>query len=153
MGKKLIWILISIFILVSLTGCSKDEFLSYYDSLIGRLGRVQLTSPLFLKGNKRSTSDGYRGEYMAKYKNFNGREYLFGGTNIDLGGKEEVVLECDLHVEKGFGKLGYVSGSKEEKIILNKNGKKRIKIKLYPGANYLYFEGDNCDGNLEIYVK
>lgn len=37
MGKKLIWVLISIFILVSLTGCSKDEFLSHYDSFIGNL--------------------------------------------------------------------------------------------------------------------
>ena len=153
MGKKLIWVLISIFILVSLTGCSKDEFLSHYDSFIGNLGRVELTNSMFLKGKKSSSSDGYSGEYIAKYENFNRRECIFGGTNIDFKDKDELVLKAELTIERGFGKLFYISGSKEAKIILEETGEILTRIKLKPGANYIYFEGDDCDASLDISIK
>lgn len=114
---------------------------------------MELTNSMFLKGKKSSSSDGYSGEYIAKYENFNRRECIFGGTNIDFKDKDELVLKAELIIERGFGKLFYISGSKEVKIILEETGEILTRIKLKPGANYIYFEGDDCDASLDISIK
>ena len=74
-----------------LSGCSKDEILDHYNSIVQSAGAIELTGKLSLEGTKEKGIDDYTGTYTADYENFSDTEYLFGGTSIK---REKPVRSC-----------------------------------------------------------
>ena len=84
--KRIRFHFLSISILIfslTLAGCSKDEILDQYNSVVQTAGNAALTSNFLLKGNRTYGEDCYTGTYTADYKDFSNTEYLFGGTSIE----------------------------------------------------------------------
>lgn len=55
---------------LTLAGCSKDEILDQYNSVVQIAGNTALTSDFSLKGNRTYGEDCYTGTYTADYKDF-----------------------------------------------------------------------------------
>lgn len=137
MKKKSIF-LFSISLIVFMSSCSKDKTLQVYDEVISSVGGIQLTSSKKLKGNKEKGIDDYTGNYKAKYEDFTGVEYLFGGTNINREAGNQIKITCKLKVDEGCGKLLFISGSKELEELLVDTGECIEALELPAGGNYIY---------------
>ena len=83
---------------LSLTGCSKDEILDQYNSVVQTAGNAALTSDFSLKGNRTYGEDCYTGTYTADYKDFSKTEYLFGGTSIERENGKDISVSFDLEI-------------------------------------------------------
>ena len=58
------------FLLLSMTlfsGCSKDQVLDTYNSVLQAAGSVQLTSSFSLQGERKGGIDDFTGTYQAEY--------------------------------------------------------------------------------------
>lgn len=66
-------------------------------------------------GEKSPGLDEYTGKYLANYKDFIGKEYLFGGTTINRKIGDEIKVKCSLIIKEGSGKLIFISGSNDLK--------------------------------------
>ena len=96
-----------------LSGCSKDEILDHYNSIVQSAGAIELTGKLSLEGTKEKGIDDYTGTYTADYANFSGTEYLFGGTSIKREAGKELSIDCTLEITEGTAKVFWISGSDE----------------------------------------
>lgn len=71
--KRIRFHFLSISVLIfglTLAGCSKDEILDQYNSVVQIAGNTALTSDFSLKGNRTYGEDCYTGTYTADYKDF-----------------------------------------------------------------------------------
>ena len=99
--KRIRFHFLSISILIfglTLAGCSKDEILDQYNSVVQTAGNAALTSNFLLKGNRTYGEDCYTGTYTADYKDFSKTEYLFGGTSIERENGKDISVSCDLEI-------------------------------------------------------
>lgn len=136
-----------------LSGCSKDEILDHYNTVIQFAGTVELTDRLALKGTKEKGIDDYTGTYEAEYKDFSDTEYLFGGTSIKREAGKEISVTCTLKVTDGSAKVFWVSGDDEPVVLIETTGTYSDTITLPEGGNYIGIEGDGFTGNVEMSVE
>ena len=153
MKKKISYLIAVMVALFSLTSCSKDQILNTYDKVVTSAGELQLTNKKALVGEKSPGEDDYTGEYIAEYKKFTGKEYIFGGTTIDRKAGNEIKVDCNLKIEEGTAKLMFVSGSNEPEVLIEKSGEWSGNIEIPEGGNYLYIEADNYSGKIELCVE
>ena len=88
-----------------LSGCSKDEILDHYNSIVQSAGAIELTGKLSLEGTKEKGIDDYTGTYTADYENFSDTEYLFGGTSIKREAGKDLSIDCTLEITEGTAKV------------------------------------------------
>lgn len=153
MKRRTILLSCMLLIFATLTACSKDEILNAYDKVVSSTGELQLTKERNLVGTKKSGEDDYTGEYNAKYENFTGKEYIFGGTTIDRKAGNEIEVKCNLNIEKGVAKLMFVSGSDDPEVLMEESGEWSGTIKLPKGGNYLFIEADDLYGTMKLEVN
>ena len=111
--KRIRFHFLSISILIfslTLAGCSKDEILDQYNSVVQTAGNAALTSNFLLKGNRTYGEDCYTGTYTADYKDFSKTEYLFGGTSIERENGKDISVSCDLEITEGTAQVFWISG-------------------------------------------
>ena len=85
--KLLIAILLSLCLVLGMTGCSddhiKDDVLNGFNDLLHHFSQYALTEERDLQGDKTKGDDTYTGSYSAEYEDFSDVEYIFGGTGLD----------------------------------------------------------------------
>ena len=125
-----------------ISGCSKDEILDHYNSIVQSAGAIELTGKLSLEGTKEKGIDDYTGTYTADYENFSDTEYLFGGTSIKREAGKELSIDCTLEVTEGTAKVFWISGSDEavtliEASILDNVTRESVESTLVKNGNRL----------------
>lgn len=136
-----------------LSGCSKDEILDHYNSIVQSVGAIKLTGKVSLEGKKEKGIDDYTGTYTAKYKNFSDTEYLFGGTSIKREAGKELTIDCSLEVTDGTAKVFWISGSNEALTLIETTGTYSETITFPDGGNYIGIECDNFTGSIELSIE
>ena len=154
--KRIRFHFLSISILIfslTLAGCSKDEILDQYNSVVQIAGNTALTSDFSLKGNRTYGEDCYTGTYTADYKDFSKTEYLFGGTSIERENGKDISVSFDLEITEGTAQVFWVSGSDDPVILLEATGSYSETITLPEGGNYIGVIGNNFTGHLEMNIE
>lgn len=136
-----------------LAGCSKDEILNHYNSIVQSAGSIELTGKSSLQGEKEKGIDDYTGTYTADYANFSGTEYLFGGTSIKREAGKELFIDCTLEIMEGTAKVFWISGSDEAVTLIEATGTYSDTITLPDGGNYIGIECENFTGNIELNIE
>lgn len=153
-AKKLVIVLLSLCLVLGLAGCGslKDGFLDGYNDLLQFTSRHALTKESDLQGEKAKGDDAYVGNYTAEYENFNGEEYIFGGTGLERKDGNELTVTYTLKITSGSASLNWIhSGS--EYTLSNKESSDTTTVTLGSGDNYIVLKGENFTGSLELEVK
>ncbi len=154
MKKK--WVLLLIVIATAgcvTSGCSKDEILDGYNSVIKTAGNVVLTDSRSLKGKRSYGADHYVGTYEAIYSDFSGMEYVFGGTSIERDLGDEVEIRCDFDVKGGVVRLIVASGSDDPKTFFEGHGTYSDTVVIPAGSIYMGVECDDFTGSVYLEVR
>ena len=154
--KRIRFYFLSISVLIfslTLAGCSKDEILDQYNSVVQIAGNTALTSDFSLKGNRTYGEDCYTGTYTADYKDFSKTEYLFGGTSIERENGKDISVSFDLEITEGTAQVFWVSGSDDPVILLEATGSYSETITLPEGGNYIGITGNDFTGHLEMNIE
>lgn len=150
-SKQVLLACLVLVLLLGCCGCSKDEILNCYNSILRSASKLALSSDLGLKGMRKVGEDSYVGSYCAEYQRFSGREVLFGGTSIERR-KTEFKVAYDLTVFNGSGRLILVSGDCRETLV-DTEGEGELNYGFAASDQYLVFEGKGFDGSLELQVS
>lgn len=145
--------LVSVFIVSLMTGCTKDQILSQYNHVIQAAGDVTLTDSFSLKGKRKYGVDHYTGAYTADYRNFSKTEYLFGGTFIERENGKDITVSCELEIMEGTAQIFWISGNSDPVILLEEDGSCTETITMPEGGNYIGITGDGFTGSLELCIE
>lgn len=153
MKKSYLVLVLILIVCFAFSGCSKDEILDQYNSIIQSVGATKLTESSSLEGKKEKGIDDYTGIYTAHYKEFSGTEYLFGGTSIKREAGKKLSIDCSLEVLNGTAKVFWISGSKKAVTLIEATGKYCDTITLPDGSNYIGIECEGFTGNIELTIS
>ena len=143
----------------TLTGCSgepgqelKDSVLSSFNDLLHSVSRLALTSDGRLTGERTLGEDNYTGSYQADYEDFQGTEYLFGGTGLSRSEGNELSVTYALSVRSGSVRL-FLSQSGTQTTLADTAENGSCQIHLTGGDTYIGIEGEDFDGSLSLVVQ
>lgn len=139
-----------------LSGCSgdgcKNKVLSAYNNTLEYLSSFSLTPDGDLKGIRQQGEDQYTGHYQAEYREFTGKEILFGGTALERTAGSQLTVTCKLQVSSGQGVL-YLADKEGIHPILEGGGEEEVQIQLTSGDNYFISEGKAWTGSISITIS
>ena len=144
------------FLLLSMTlfsGCSKDQVLDTYNSVLQAAGSVQLTSSFSLQGERKGGIDDFTGTYQAEYDDFSGTEYLFGGTFVEREAGKDVFVQCNLENTSGTAQLFWTYGNHEVETLLEVSGRYSETLTLPEGGVYFGVIGEGFRGTIDLCIE
>lgn len=156
--KTIVAALLAICLVFSMTGCSaddnniKDNLIDGFNGLLQHFSKYTLTDEKDLQGDKIKGEDTYTGSYEANYDDFNGKEYIFGGTSLERDKGSKLTITYELTVESGTVRLYWLDKG-EEKLIADTDKNDTYSVTLDEGDNYLTLEGDDFYGSLQVVVE
>lgn len=148
--------LLSLCLIFALTGCSgdnvKDNVINGFNDMLQHFSKYALTDENDLQGDKTKGDDTYTGSYVADYEDFNGEEYIFGGTALERDKGSDLTVTYQLTVDSGTARLYWLDKGEEKMIVdTSKNG--TYSVTLDEGDNYLTLEGNDFCGSLQVVVE
>ena len=150
--KYRIFAALALCLVLTCTGCGKDLILDGYNNLLHFTSQFALTPKKNLQGEKMEGDDTYTGSYTAKYENFSGTEYLFGGTGLTREKGNELTVTYHLTADSGSVRLYQTRGS-DEHLIADTTGSDTYTITLTSQDNYMAIACEDFCGSLELSVK
>ena len=148
--------LLSLCLIFTITGCSgdnvKDNVINGFNDMLQHFSKYALTDENDLQGDKTKGDDTYTGSYVADYEDFNGEEYIFGGTALERDKGSDLTVTYQLTVDSGTVRF-YWRDKEEEKIIADASDTGTYSVTLEEGDNYLTLEGDDFCGSLQVVVE
>ena len=148
--------LLSLCLILTITGCSgdnvKDNVINGFNDMLQHFSKYALTDENDLQGDKTKGDDTYTGSYVADYEDFNGEEYIFGGTSLERDKGSDLTVTYELTVDSGTVRF-YWRDKEEEKIIADTSDTGTYSVTLEEGDNYLTLEGDDFCGSLRVTVE
>ncbi len=148
--------LLSLCLILTITGCSgdnvKDNVINGFNDMLQHFSKYALTDENDLQGDKTKGDDTYTGSYVADYEDFNGEEYIFGGTALERDKGSDLTVTYQLTVDSGTVRF-YWRDKEEEKIIADASDTGTYSVTLEEGDNYLTLEGDDFCGSLRVTVE
>ena len=145
--------LLSLCLILTITGCSgdnvKDNVINGFNDMLQHFSKYALTDENDLQGDKTKGDDTYTGSYVADYEDFNGEEYIFGGTALERDKGSDLTVTYQLTVDSGTVRF-YWRDKEEEKIIADASDTGTYSVTLEEGDNYLTLEGDDFCGSLRV---
>lgn len=185
MLRRMNVVLLLMILTTCLTGCSGDlvrglireyednkdsingEIHELIDSIKGELSewkesgdQCSLTKKESLKGERKLGIDDYSGSYEAEYDQFDGAEYIFGGTSTEHENGGTIKVIYSLNVQSGTASL-YRMGSKEDDtgfqekekyVIAEATAGDTYEFTPNAGDNFIVFEGKDFTGKLSLKV-
>lgn len=159
-SKIVIAILLMFCLSLSITGCSsnhdkgnlKDNLVDGWNSWMQSFSKHALTKDKDLQGKKDKGDDEYTGTYTATYNDFNGKEFIFGGTALERENGNQLKVSYTLTVDEGTVKLYWIAGS-DEYTIADENAEDTKEYTLSSGDNYVVLKGEDFSGTLTITVE
>ncbi len=150
--KVLLLILIAIVTITFCVGCTKEDILNIYDKFNRTIGDLNLTKDSKLKGTRTFGIDHYVGTYEVKYKNFKGKEIVFGGTTIERENGDTIHINLNIKDSKGKIKI-YMNLKNNKEILATGDGTYEFDFNVKDGSNYLIIELDDYSGNITINIE
>ena len=148
--------LLSLCLILTITGCSgdnvKDNVINRFNDMLQHFSKYALTDENDLQGDKTKGDDTYTGSYVADYEDFNGEEYIFGGTALERDKGSDLTVTYQLTVDSGTVRF-YWRDKEGEKIIADASDIGTYSVTLEEGDNYLTLEGDDFCGSLRVTVE
>lgn len=120
--------------------------------MLQHFSKYALTDENDLQGDKTKGDDTYTGSYNAEYEDFNGTEYIFGGTGLERDKGSDLTVTYELTVDSGTVRF-YWRDKEEEQIIADASDTGTYSVTLEEGDNYLTLEGDDFCGSLRVTVE
>ena len=137
----------------ALSGCTKDGFLGCVNQVMQNIGDNCLTKSYMLEGERSFGEDSYTGSYQADYRDYTGRETLFGNTALERSAGTEIEVTCTLEIEEGSVKLYYKSGADGTVTLLDETGRFHKTIDLPIGSNYIGVVCRDFTGRIDLGIE
>ena len=154
--KKLVAVLLLFCLVLGLTGCGnenlKDKLIDKYNHWLQFASKHALTRENDLQGEKTKGVDAYVGSYTAEYENFNGEEYIFGGTGLERDAGNELTVTYTLKIISGSASIIW-DHSGSEYTITDTESEDAFEITIGSGDNYIVLKGEDFSGKLELEVR
>ena len=103
-------------------------------------------------GERKHTDDECTGTYEADYENFNGKEFLYGGTALEREDGSAWKVTYTLEITEGTASL-YRIASGEENTIADEDSDDIYEFTNSVGDNYIVLKGEDFTGALTITVE
>ena len=157
-------VIISLILVLCLTfcvaGCSsnhdegslKDNLIDGWDSWMQSFSKHALTKEKNLQGEKDKGDDAYTGTYTATYDEFNGKEFIFGGTALERGNGNQLTVTYTITIDEGTAELYWIAGG-DEYTIANDNSEDTKEYTISSGDNYIVLKGEDFSGTLTLTVE
>lgn len=174
---KLFSAAISVLLLARLAGCAADlgkglikEYEDNKEGIHQELGELwvgfieeandwsesfathSITKDQDLIGSRERGVDNYVGTYEASYTQFDGEEYIFGGTSLKRKGGGDLCAAYSLTVQSGEATLYWMEG--DHKIVIAEASDEGIyEFTIHAGKNFIVLEGETFTGTLHLNVS
>lgn len=157
-------VIISLILVLCLTfcvaGCSsnhdegslKDNLIDGWDNWMQSFSKQALTKEKELQGEKDKGDDAYTGTYTATYDEFNGKEFIFGGTALERGNGNQLTVTYTITIDEGTAELYWIAGG-DEYTIANDNSEDTKEYTISSGDNYIVLKGEDFSGTLTLTVE
>ena len=157
-------VIISLILVLCLTfcvaGCSsnhdegslKDNLIDGWDNWLQSFSKHALTKEKNLQGEKDKGDDAYTGTYTATYDEFNGKEFIFGGTALERANGNQLTVTYTLTIDEGTAELYWIAGS-DEYTIANDNSEDTKEYTISSGDNHIVLKGEDFSGTLTLTVE
>lgn len=154
---KKAFLIISFGFLLCLQGCGngkelKDNIIKGYNNFIEHAGTHTLAKNSKLNGTREFGIDSYTGDYKASYEDFNGEEYIFGGTSLERDNGSNLKVVYTLNVKSGEAGIYWIAAG-EEYLIASGSTEGEYKFTISSGDNYIIVRGEDFSGTLELAVQ
>lgn len=177
MMRKLIFAAVSVLLLGSLAGCGTDlgdgiikEYEDNKDEIHQELNELwdgfleeindwsesfathSITKEQNLIGNRKNGVDNYVGTYDASYTQFDGEEYIFGGTSLKRKDGGDLCATYSLTIQSGEATLYWMEG--DNKIVIAEASDEGIyEFTIHAGKNFIVLKGKMFTGTLTLNVS
>lgn len=177
--RKLISAALSVSLMVSLAGCGMDlgrglikeyednkegihqELRELWNGFLEEINDYDwsesfathsITADHDLIGNRERGVDNYVGTYEAAYTQFDGEEYIFGGTTLKRRDGGDLRATYSLTVQSGEATLYWMEG--DNKIVIAEASDEGIyEFTIHAGKNFIVLEGKMFTGTLTLDVS
>lgn len=153
--RKFLVCCLALMMILSLTACGKgslkDILIDGYDNLIQSVSKHALTEDKDLMGERENGVDEYTGSYEADYKNFNGKEFLFGGTALERKDGNDLKVTYTLKITEGTASLYWLAAG-EQYTIATEDADDVYEFTISAGDNYIVLKGQDFSGTLTMTV-
>lgn len=147
-------------LMTTMAGCSsnhnsnslKDNLLDGWNNWMQSFSRHALTKDKNLQGDREKGVDEYTGSYTAEYSDFNGEEYIFGGTALERNKGSNLKVTYSLEITSGSATL-YWATSGEKRTISSETAEDVYNLTLSSGDNYIVLNGEHFIGTLKLTVE
>lgn len=152
--KKFFICVLTVTLVCFLCACGnmKDTIINGYDNLIQSISKHALTKDKNLVGERKYTDDEYTGTYDADYHNFNGEEFLFGGTALERKEGNSLKVTYTLKITEGTASLYWLAAG-EQYAIATETAEDVYEFSISAGDNFIVLKGDDFSGVLTITVE
>lgn len=177
MIRKLVSAALSILLLTGLTGCVTDlgagiikELEDNQEGIHQELGELwdafleeangwsesaatfSITDDPDLVGNREKGVDNYVGTYEADYSEFDGKEYIFGGTSLKRQDGSDLCAVYSLTIQSGEARLYHMDGC-DEIILADISKEGTYEFTIHAGKNFIVLDGTQFTGSLTLTVS
>lgn len=177
MRRKLILAALPVLLLPGLTGCSMeladyirkelednednihqelsdlwDSFLEEFNEWTESAATHSITKDRDLVGEREKGVDDYVGTYKAAYTQFDGEEYIFGGTSLKRKEGGDLQAMYSLTIQSGEAALYWLEGDNEI-VIADASDKGVYEFTIHAGKNFLVLKGEGFTGELSLSVE
>ena len=133
-------------------GSLKDNLIDGWDNWMQSFSKHALTKEKDLQGEKDKGDDAYTGTYTATYDEFNGKEFIFGGTALERANGNQLTVTYTLTIDEGTAELYWIAGG-DEYTIANDNSEDTKEYTISSGDNYIVLKGEDFSGTLTLTVE
>lgn len=105
-----------------------------------------------LAGKRETEIDSYVGMYEADYSEFDGTEYIFGGTSLKRQAGRDLCAAYSLTVQSGQARLYRMDGS-DEILLADISKEGTYKFTIHAGKNFIVLDGTQFTGSLTLTVE
>ena len=139
----------------------KDGLKAEINEWMGFASKYAITKDKDLKGERKLGVDEYAGSYEASYTQFNGKEYIFGGTLLKREFGTALKAAYSLKIQSGTAALYWlgspdshiISGDKEVHMITKTTADDVYEFTMTAGDNFIVLEGNDFTGSLSLKVE
>lgn len=149
--KKLIAIAVAAAVMLSLSGCMargmffKNSVLNAFETAVSALGRLSLTSELFIRGDLSRSLDGYTGTYKIRAFKEHGKDVVFGGTSTK---PRKIRLAVSVTNQSGEVEIKVRLGSKTKSYPFGESGFLELDLDIDGGSCYISAEYSGFSGSV-----